>query len=237
MANRLASNGSRARRGSGTQARIPRMLMAGVVALAVPWPAAGTASGPRRQVVDTIIVHTIGGPSCVEGKLAFSGAPGDAGRWKAFFDRHPFLGIHFVVDRDGVALASTPEDRFANHALDNNDTSIGIELVHEGDGIEPFGKRQIDALIRLIRSIRSRYAVPIENIKGHSDVDVRTFACGASRYATKMDPGANFPWELARAAVQGEPHLIAGPSLATPRPPAPVRGPFPAVGDDLLSLR
>jgi hypothetical protein len=82
-------------------------VVAGVVALAVPWPAAGTTSGSRRQVVDTIIVHTIGGLSCVEGKVAFSSAPGDAGHC----------------------------------ALDNNGTSIGIELVHGGDGIEPFGKR------------------------------------------------------------------------------------------------
>ena len=216
---------------------LPRMLMAGVVALAVPWPAAGTTSGPRRQLVDTIIVHAIGGPSCAGGKLAFSGAPGDAWRWKAFFDRHPFLGIHYVVDREGVALASTPEDRLANHALDNNDTSIGIELVHEGDGIEPFGKRQIDALIRLIRSIRSRYFVPVENIKGHSDVDVRTFACGGAVYATKMDPGANFPWKLVRAAVRDEPRLVAGPSLVTHRPHPPARSRSGAVGDDLLPSR
>src|SRR6516164_2828831 len=159
----------------GSRISLRRTLMAAAVALAVPWPAEGTTSGPRRQLVDTIIIHAIGGPSCAGGTLAFSGAPGDAQRWKAFFDAHPFLGIHYVVDRAGVALASTPEDRIANHALGNNATSIGIELVHEGDGVEPFGKPQIDALIGLLKSIRSRYEVPIENIKSHSEVDVRTF--------------------------------------------------------------
>ncbi len=151
-----------------------RVLIASAVSLALLGPAEATTSGsPRREAVDTIIVHAISGPTCAGGRLEFSGAPGDAERWKAFFDRHPFLGIHYVVDREGVALASTPEDRVANHALDNNDSTIGIELVHDGDGEEPFAPKQIDALVRLLKSIRSRHDVPIENIKGHSDVDVR----------------------------------------------------------------
>ncbi|HSR80976.1 MAG TPA: N-acetylmuramoyl-L-alanine amidase [Hyphomicrobiaceae bacterium] len=186
--------------------------MAAAVALACPWPAEGTTSGPRREFVDRIIVHAIGGPSCDGSRLVFSGAPGDAQRWKDFFDRHPFLGIHYVVDRDGLVLASTPEDRVANHALNNNATSIGIELVHEGDGIEPFGKRQIDALIGLLKSIRSRYEVPLEDIKSHSEVDARTFPCGGSLYRTKMDPGANFPWGRLRAAVGTEPARSARPA-------------------------
>jgi N-acetylmuramoyl-L-alanine amidase len=192
---------------------VAAMVLAGV--LAGPWPAEGTTSGPRREFVDRIIVHTIGGPSCEGGKLVFSGAPGDAQRWKNFFDRHPFLGIHWVVDRDGLVLASTPEDRVANHALGNNATSIGIELVHEGDGKEAFGKRQIDALIGLLKAIRSRYEVPIENIKSHSEVDVRTFACGGRLYPTKMDPGANFPWARVRAAVRRDP-----PTAKPGHPPA-----------------
>jgi len=208
----------------GAHIWLARTLMAAALALAVPWPAEATTSGPLRQRVDTIIIHAIGGPSCAGGTLAFSGAPGDAQRWKAFFDGHPFLGIHYVVDRSGVALASTPEGRVANHALDNNATSIGIELVHEGDGIEPFAAGQIDALIELIRSIRSRYAVPIENIKGHSDVDVRSFSCGGGLYATKMDPGANFPWGRVRAGLRDEPRLLAGPTLAARRGSALARG-------------
>ena len=195
--------------------------MASVLLLAAPGVAGATTSGARRDTIDTIIVHAISGPSCANGELKFSGAPGGAERWKAFFDRHPFLGIHYVVDREGVALASTPEERIANHALDNNDSTIGIELVHDGDGEEPFGPKQIDTLIRFLRSIRSRHAVPVENIKGHSDVDERKFACGGKVYKTKMDPGANFPWEHVRAALHGEPRLVSGPTLVTRRPLAP----------------
>lgn len=199
------------------------LMLASAIGLVALEPAAATTSGPRRDAVDSIIVHAISGPNCARGQLAFSGAPGDAERWKRFFDRHPFLGIHYVVDRDGVALASTPESRVANHALDNNDTTIGIELVHDGDGQEPFGAKQIEALIGLLESIRSRHNVPIESIKGHSDVDVRTFACGGQRYKTKMDPGANFPWGRVRAELRGEPpRLVSGPTPAVRplRPPA-----------------
>ena len=196
---------------------------AGLLLAASLGPAGATTSGPRRDTIDTIIVHAISGPSCSGGKLVFSGAPGDAERWKTFFDRHPFLGIHYVVDREGVVLASTPEGRVANHALDNNDTSIGIELVHDGDGEEPFGALQIDVLIALLKSIRSRHQVSIANIRGHSDVDERTLACGGRLYKTKMDPGANFPWTHVRAALRGEPHLVAGPAAATRRPAASVK--------------
>ncbi len=82
-----------------------RVLMASAVSLALLGPAEATTSGsPRHEAVDTIIVHAISGPTCARGRLEFSGAPGDGERWKAFFDRHPFLGIHYVVDREGVAL-------------------------------------------------------------------------------------------------------------------------------------
>lgn len=197
------------------------MLLAGIVLTGVAASAGATTSGPRREAVEGVVIHAISGPACEGGRIVFSGAPGDAERWKRFFDRHPFLGIHYVIDRDGVVLASTPEERVANHALDNNDTTIGIELVHDGDGVEPFGERQIAALIGLLRSIRSRHPVPVERIVGHGDVDTRTFRCGGAIHKTKVDPGANFPWALVRAALrEGPPRLVAGPTPAV-RPARP----------------
>jgi N-acetylmuramoyl-L-alanine amidase len=198
---------------------IMRFLLASALSLGAAAPASAWTSGPRRDTVDTIIVHAISGPSCAKGQLVFSGAPGGAERWKAFFDKHPLLGIHYVVDREGVALASTPELRVANHTLDDNATAVGIELVHDGDGREPYGAPQIEALIQLLKSIRSRHHVPLENIKGHSDVDVRTFSCGGTVYKSKMDPGANFPWAQVRAALRSEPRLVSEPKLVARRPP------------------
>lgn len=191
-----------------------RLALLAALSLSGLAPVQAVTGGARRTVVDTIIVHAISGPDCKRGQLVFSGAPGDAQRWKKFFDGHPFLGIHYVVDRDGVTLASTPEDRVANHALANNDRTIGIELVHDGDSREPFGAKQIQALIALIKDIRSRHKVPLENIKGHSDVDARTFECGGRSYKKKMDPGDNFPWGEVRAALADPPRLLAPPQAA-----------------------
>jgi N-acetylmuramoyl-L-alanine amidase len=191
-----------------------RLALLGALFCGLAGEAQAVSSGARRTHVDTIIVHAISGPDCRRGQLVFSGAPGDAQRWKKFFDGHPFLGIHYVVDRDGVVAASTPEDRVANHALANNDTTVGIELVHDGDSKEPFGPKQITALIALIKDIRTRHKVPLENIKGHSDVDVRTFQCGGQSYKKKMDPGDNFPWADVRAALTETPKLVAPPKAA-----------------------
>lgn len=195
-----------------------RFAIAWALLVAFAWPAAAGSKGTERTApVDTIVIHAISGPSCSDGEVRYSRAPGDAVRWKRFFDNHPFLGIHYVVDRDGEALASTPEDRVANHARSNNATTIGIELVHNGDGKEPFGARQIEALVKLLKSIRTRHRVAIENIKSHAEVDVRTFTCGGETYKVKMDPGENFPWGQVRAALLGGPRLVAEPKRAVRR--------------------
>jgi hypothetical protein len=197
--------------------------------LLVAWPAdpaAAATSGAKRDRIDGIIVHAVSGPRCTGGRIEYSGAPGDAAHWKRFFDKHPFLGIHYVVDRDGAVARSTPESRIAHHALDNSDTTIGIELVHEGDGIAPFPDAQIVALIELIKSIRSRHAIPIEAIKGHGDVDHRTFKCSGQVHKTRSDPGANFPWARLRAELQGRPQLIGEPRPVAP--PYGLKGPEPA---------
>jgi N-acetylmuramoyl-L-alanine amidase len=192
--------------------------------------AQATTSGAARRDVHTIVVHAVSGPSCSGGRVVYSGAPGDAAKWKRFFDNHPFLGIHYVVDRNGTALPSTPEDREANHAANNKSGTIGIELVHQGDGVEPFGEPQFRALVNLIKGLRARHNVRIENIKGHGDVDGRTFSCGGQTVKGRSDPGANFPWARLRDALQDRPaptdavvaslvpRLVRGPALAV-RPP------------------
>jgi N-acetylmuramoyl-L-alanine amidase len=208
------------------------------------FPAHATTRGAPQDAVHSVIIHAVSGPACQGGTVVYSGAPGDAARWKGFFDRHPFLGIHYVVDRDGRALASTPETRQANHARDAKGGTIGIELVHQGDGVEPFSDVQFSALVKLVDGIRRRHNVAIENIKGHGDIDSRTFNCGGRAIKGRSDPGANFPWERLREALRGGPvlprpaepqmlvartealpvampELVRGPTLAT-RPPTTI---------------
>lgn len=161
-----------------------------------------TSSGPKRQYVDRIIIHTISGPTCENGKVVYTGADGDAAFWKGYFDSHAYLSVHYIIDRRGITVSSVPEDETANHAVGHNDESIGIELVHNGDGKEEFGQAQINALVSLLKDIRGRYPISVSSIVGHTDIDDRTFQCGGQEMKSKPDPGANFPWASVRAAMQ-----------------------------------
>jgi N-acetyl-anhydromuramyl-L-alanine amidase AmpD len=177
------------------------ILVGSMVFVSLDKPRAGI-SGPLQTEIYSIILHSISGPACSNGRVVYSGAPGNAARWKTFFDNHPFLGIHYVIDRDGNVEASTPENRKANHALGNNDGSIGIELVHNGDGTKPFSDKLFEALVKLIRDIQLRHRILPENIKSHAEVDARTFWCGGKFFKSRVDPGPNFPWSKLRAVLE-----------------------------------
>lgn len=200
-----------------------RWFLAALALMANATAALAVTGGPPRSGTDAVIIHAIGGPlqNCPHGRLEFSGAPGNAARWKAFFDHHPFLGIHYVIDRDGAIAASTPDNLRANHALGASETTIGIELVHNGDGIEPFPERQIEALVGLLRTLTGRYRLTVDDVKGHADVDGRTFACGGKVYKGRMDPGANFPWQRVRDALSAAPVLVGAPRQVTRGAPRP----------------
>ncbi len=156
----------------------------------------GKSSGDKRDTIDTIVIHTIGGPSCSdEGEVQFKPVKGNARTWKSWFEDEEIKGIHYIVDREGVALASISEDEVANHVVGHNQTSIGIELVNTGDGVDPFPKVQIDSLVTLLCDIAARQDLTASNIKGHQDLDDGTITCGGEETRRKVDPGSLFPWE------------------------------------------
>lgn len=155
------------------------------------------ARGPKRTVVDEIIIHTTGGPSCQNSQVVFSPA-GDVATMKRFFEASGLVSIHYIVGRDGEVAASVPEDEVAVHAIGRNDSSIGIELINAGDGVDAFPKPQIDALARLVHAIRQRWSVPLIEVKGHADIDHTTFRCAGRNVRRKQDPGPLFPWDRLR---------------------------------------
>jgi N-acetylmuramoyl-L-alanine amidase len=95
----------------------------------------------------------------------------------------------------------------ATHATGWNQRSIGIELVNNGDGVDPFPPPQLDALVTLVGAIRRRHpAIDGPRVLRHSDVDHSTFPAasfgqGCSAFRRKEDPGAAFPWDAFRAAL------------------------------------
>ena len=111
------------------------------------------------------------------------------------------VSAHYMIEETGEIFALVEEAHRAWHAgtaqwkgeTDVNSVSIGIELVNPGHewGYRAFPEAQIDALIVLIRAIRSRHGIAPEDIVGHEDV-----APGR-----KQDPGDLFPWDQVRGRI------------------------------------
>ncbi len=177
-------------------------LLLFTLAMAGPNLSAAKSSGKSRTKVSRVIIHSIGGPSCRNGAVVYSGASGDAGRWIRFFNRHRTLGIHYVIDKRGQIEAGVPENQIANHAKGNNTDSIGIELVNRGDGVDVYSEEQLGMLVAALRSIMRRWGIPKSAIVGHSSVDKRYFECGGRRIKTKPDPGPAFPWQRVLDALK-----------------------------------
>jgi N-acetylmuramoyl-L-alanine amidase len=85
-----------------------------------------------------------------------------------------------------------------------NSRSIGIELDNLGE--RPFPEPQMTALENLLGDIIVRWAIPPENIIGHSDMSP----------GRKVDPGARFDWQ--RLARRG---LAIWPEVSDMPAPAP----------------
>lgn len=184
------------------------VAMAGLAVVLSGLPAGARPGGhPRRRAVDALIIHSLGGPDCRDGVTFYRSIEGDARTWLDTFARLPIVSIHYVIDRAGRVEAGVPESIAANHATGWNQRSIGIELVNNGDGRDPFPAAQIEALVGLARAIRGRHPqIALARVLRHSDVDHSTFppdtfgqACAAFR--RKEDPGAAFPWDAFKAAL------------------------------------
>ena len=106
------------------------------------------------------------------------------------------VSCHYLINEKGQIISIIPDNYTAWHAGKSkwgklsslNKSSIGIELVNPGHnfGYKKFGKKQISALIQLIKKLIKKYNINKKNIVGHSDVAVDR----------KKDPGEKFPWEV-----------------------------------------
>lgn len=160
----------------------------------IPCPSLNFNERAGGQSPTMIIIHYTGTLTSEEARHRFcDDAPTDEiGR----------ISPHYMIDGYGGIYKFVEEDRRAWHAgraawgdvIDINSASIGIEIWntgHEHD-LEPFIPLQVEAVIDLIKDIRTRWNIPHCNILGHSDV-----APGR-----KLDPGEKFPWDkLADAGV------------------------------------
>ena len=172
--------------------------MIGLVLTALTVPAneaeARRTGNARTQTIDMVVIHSTGGPTCdaSTGKPIWVGA-GTLEENMRKIEADPKLGIHYMIDRDGTLRASVPEDELANHVFHYSGRSIGIELINDGDGLDPFPKTQLASLVKLLRDIKQRRGITREGIKRHSDLDHALLSCDRTQ-RRKVDPGAAFPY-------------------------------------------
>ncbi len=173
--------------------------MIGLVLMALTFPAndakARRTGNVRTQAIDMVMIHSTGGPTCDAG----TGKPiwvraGTLDEDMRKIEADPKLGVHYMIDRDGTLRASVPEDEVANHVLHYSGQSIGIELINDGDGLDPFPEAQLASLVKLLRDIKQRRGITRDGIKRHSDLDHALLSCDRTQ-RRKVDPGAAFPYE------------------------------------------
>jgi N-acetylmuramoyl-L-alanine amidase len=84
---------------------------------------------------------------------------------------HELPGVcsHYVVDRDGTVYSLVPTTLACRHAVGLNDTAIGIEHVGLSDAQVLGNRRQLQASLRLTRTLQGRYGIRTRNVIGHAE--------------------------------------------------------------------
>ena len=104
------------------------------------------------------------------------------------------VSAHFLVDQDGAIYRLLPEDAFARHCIGFNHISIGVENVGGTKG-QPLTEAQVDANVRLIQDLQTRYSIDL--VIGHhesGDFEGHPYFVeqDPSYRSIKQDPGTDF---------------------------------------------
>lgn len=177
------------------------LLAATLFATACSAAQARSTGARRTGPVEMVVIHSTGGPTCDTP----TGRPiwVKAGSLQAnlrFIEAHPKLGIHYMIDRDGTLARSVPEDQVAHHVFGHSPRSIAIELINDGDGVDPFPEPQVRAVTALLQDIARRHGLLRAAVKRHSDLDLSTLPCDRAQ-RRKVDPGPAFPFPAVLDAV------------------------------------
>jgi N-acetylmuramoyl-L-alanine amidase len=187
------------------------LVLALVLAL-VGGPAHGRHDGPPRKLpINMVVIHSTGGPTCdaKTGQAFWVGAGTLADNMRTI-EAHPTLGIHHMIDRDGSLRSSVPEGQIAHHVFRYSARSIAIELINDGDGVDPFPPAQLAALVTLLQGIAKRHRLTANDVVRHSDLDLSPMPCDRSK-RRKVDPGAAFPFQSVLERVFVDPQAATRP--------------------------
>ncbi|MCF8496653.1 MAG: N-acetylmuramoyl-L-alanine amidase, partial [Alphaproteobacteria bacterium] len=126
--------------------------------------------------------------------LHYTGMPGAKEALDRLCDPASQVSAHYLIEENGRLHALVDPRRRAWHAgrsywkgeRDINSHSLGIEIVNPGHefGYRPFPPAQINALVKLSKTLMKRHGIAPGGVLAHSDVAP----------ARKQDPGELFPW-------------------------------------------
>ncbi len=128
-----------------------------------------------------VIIHYTAQNSCGQTLKTFSVPPTQ-------------VSAHYVICKDGTVHHMLNDYLRAWHAsiarwgnvTDVNSSSVGIEI--DNNGFEIFTQPQINSLLQLLDTLKTKYSIPAANFIGHSDIaPVR-----------KIDPGVYFHGNIGR---------------------------------------
>ncbi|MCI0447059.1 N-acetylmuramoyl-L-alanine amidase [bacterium] len=160
------------------------------------------ATGRERTAsISRVVIHATGGlrDDC-DLSLSYRGGNLNS-NVKHFNDSGGNPSIHYIIGEDGTVVRMVPDNQIANHIYQGNSNAIGIELINDGNGNDPYPIEQTNALADLAGEILKCYGLDSNDVVGHSEIDTRlNNNCNPPR-PRRDDPGSNFPWEVFRTRL------------------------------------
>jgi hypothetical protein len=168
---------------------------------------------PAGVKIDCVVLHaTAGGLS---GTLAW------------FINPESGVSAHYVVAKNGTVYQMVEESKRAHHAgasqfqgrTDFNDFSIGIEIVNQNDGKDPYPPDQFEATVDLVSYLVKKYQIERKWVVTHADVstvgktDPRGFPV-LDLVQRVYDPLTNLPEDVVREAAWSAAGIPFNPQAA-----------------------
>jgi hypothetical protein len=173
-------------------------------------------SRPASAIIDCAVLHATAGS--LSATLAWFANP-DSG-----------VSAHFVIAKNGDVYQMVEEKRRAHHAgassyqgrSDFNDFSVGIELVNDNNGIDPYPPDQFEASVELVTYLANKYGIERQWIVTHADISTvgKTDPKGFPTHELVQrvyDPAANLPDNIIREAAWNAAGVPWNPDAAFPR--------------------
>lgn len=171
---------------------------------------------PAGTVIDCVVLHATAGS--LTATLAW------------FTNPESGVSAHYIAAKNGDVYQMVEEKRRAHHAgassyqdRENfNNFSIGIEIVNQNDGIDPYPPDQFEALVNLTSYLVEKYDVQREWIVTHADISTvgKTDPRGFPTHeliSRIYDPLANLPDDVVREAAWNAAGIPYNPQAAFPR--------------------